>query len=77
MLSLLLQTLPSALPTVNADTGFVAGWGTLSLVNAGLAQSKRRSGLLWWVFSLLLGPVATLLVVVLPPVDRGPPALPR
>jgi hypothetical protein len=42
------------------------GWGTLSLINAGLAQSKGRSGLLWWLFSLFLGPVATLLIVVLP-----------
>ena len=47
-----------------------AGWGTLSLVNAGLAQAKQRSGLLWWVFSLVLGPVATFLVVVLPRVER-------
>lgn len=46
---------------------FVAGWGTLSLVNAGLAQSKARSGLLWWFASLLLGPVGTFLIVVLPP----------
>lgn len=51
---------------------FVAGWGTLSLVNAGLAQAKLRSGLLWWVFSLLLGPVATLLIVVLPAVEPRP-----
>ena len=50
-------------------TDFVAGWGTLSLVNAGLAQGKSRSGLLWWLFSLLLGPVATFLIVVLPPVE--------
>jgi hypothetical protein len=49
---------------------FVAGWGTLSLVNAGLAQGKMRSGLLWWIFSLLLGPIATLLIVVLPPAER-------
>ena len=56
---------------------FVAGWGTLSLVNAGLAQAKSRSGLLWWLFSLLLGPVATFLIVVLPPVDRGTPAPPK
>jgi hypothetical protein len=48
---------------------FVAGWGTLSLVNAGLAQGKLRSGLLWWIFSLLLGPLATFLIVVLPPAD--------
>ena len=46
---------------------FVAGWGTLSLINAGLAQAKRRSGLNWWLLSLLLGPVATFLVVVLDP----------
>lgn len=51
----------------NAD--FVVGWGTLSLINAGLAQSKRRSGLLWWLGSLLLGPVATFLIVVLPPAE--------
>jgi hypothetical protein len=54
------------------QTNFVAGWGTLSLVNAGLAQAKQRSGLLWWVFSLLLGPVATFLIVILPPVESKP-----
>lgn len=52
------------------QTGFVAGWGTASLVNAGLAQGKRRSGLNWWLVSLLLGPVATLLIVALDPPDR-------
>ena len=41
------------------------GWGTLALINAGLAQAKGRSGLLWFLASLLLGPIATLLVVVL------------
>ena len=45
---------------------FFVGWGTLSLINAGLAQSKGRSGLLWWVASLILGPIATLLIVLLP-----------
>lgn len=45
---------------------FFVGWGTLSLINAGLAQSKGRSGLLWWLISLLLGPIATFLIVVLP-----------
>lgn len=45
---------------------YFVGWGTLSLINAGLAQAKGRSGLIWWLISLLLGPVATLLIVVLP-----------
>ena len=43
---------------------YFVGWGTLSLLNAGLAQSKGRSGLLWWLVSLFIGPVATLLIVV-------------
>lgn len=43
---------------------YVVGWGTLSLINAGLAQSKNRSGLIWWVLSLFLGPIATFLIVV-------------
>lgn len=50
-------------------TQFVAGWGTLSLINAGLAQSKGRSGMLWWILSLFLGPIATFLIVFL---DRAP-----
>ena len=41
------------------------GWGTLALVNAGLAQGKGRSGLVWCLLSLLLGPMATFLIVVL------------
>ena len=39
-------------------------WGTLALVNAGLAQSKHRSGLVWFLVSLILGPFATLLIVL-------------
>lgn len=45
---------------------YFVGWGTLALINAGLAQSKRRGGLMWFLLSLVLGPVATLLIVVLP-----------
>ena len=45
---------------------FFVGWGTLSLINAGLAQAKGRSGFLWWLLSLFLGPIATFLIVVLP-----------
>jgi hypothetical protein len=41
------------------------GWGTLALLNAGLAQAKNRSGLIWFLLSLLFGPLATLLLVAL------------
>jgi hypothetical protein len=47
------------------DEWFV-GWGTLALINAGLAQAKHRSGLGWFLFSLVAGPLATLLIVLLP-----------
>ena len=49
-------------------TQYAVGWFTLALINGGLAQGKGRSGLSWWLVSLLLGPIATLLVVVLDPV---------
>jgi hypothetical protein len=51
---------------------FFVGWGTLSLINAGLAQAKGRSGLLWWLLSLMLGPIATFLIVVLEKVESRP-----
>lgn len=44
---------------------YFAGWGTLALINAGLAQGKNRSGLNWFLLSLLLGPVATLIILFL------------
>ena len=47
---------------------FFVGWGTLALINAGLAQGKNRSGIVWFLLSLLLGPVGTLAVVVMPKV---------
>jgi hypothetical protein len=49
------------------NTDVFVGWGTLTLIIAGLAQAKGRSGLSWCLASLLLGPVATFLIVVLEP----------
>ena len=46
---------------------YAVGWGTLALINAGLAQSKGRGGLIWFVISLFLGPLATLFIVVSSP----------
>ncbi|WP_342598220.1 hypothetical protein MHB48_11490 [Psychrobacillus sp. FSL H8-0483] len=46
------------------DNSYVVGWGTLALINAGIAQGKNRSGLNWFLLSLLLGPIATLSLVL-------------
>ena len=46
---------------------FAVGWGTLALINAGLAQGKNRSGLVWFLLSLLLGPIATFVLVAFCP----------
>ena len=47
------------------NTPYYIGCGTLAMINAGLAQSKNHSGLLWFLISLLLGPIATFLLVAL------------
>ena len=52
---------------------FVVGWGTLALINAGLAQAKNRSGLAWFLLSLVLGPLATLVIVLLDKRDPDQP----
>lgn len=41
-----------------------AGWGTVALLNAGIAQNRGRSGLNWFLLSVVLGPLATLLLVM-------------
>ena len=43
--------------------GQTIGWGTLALTDAGPAQSKRRTGLNWFLIPLLTGPVATFVLV--------------
>ncbi|MFO1023081.1 MAG: hypothetical protein U0903_20675 [Planctomycetales bacterium] len=58
------------LPIVPEGSGYAVGWFTLALINAGLAQSKNRSGLAWFLVSLLAGPLATFLLVAF--CDRKP-----
>ncbi|MHC4958454.1 MAG: hypothetical protein ACYTGN_08755 [Planctomycetota bacterium] len=56
------------LAEVTVDTTqFAAGWGTVALVNANLAQAKGSSGLVWFLISLLLGPIATFLLLFVEP----------
>ena len=45
--------------TISSSGSYFVGWGTLALINAGLAQGKGRKGLNWFLISLLLGPIAT------------------
>ena len=59
----LLALFPTGYEVYFAPPYFV-GWGSLALINAGLAQGKKKSGLLWFLLSLLLGPIATLLIVL-------------
>lgn len=48
---------------------YAVGWGTLALINAGIAQGKNRSGLSWFLLSLLLGPLATFILVLVEKLD--------
>jgi hypothetical protein len=75
VLTVLLQAQPSTGTIVwnGAVPGYAVGWGTLALINAGLAQGKGRSGLAWFLVSILLGPIATFLIDILP---RVPASLP-
>lgn len=46
--------------------GYGVGWFTLTFINSAIAQSKIRSGILWWFLSLFLGPVATAILAIIP-----------
>jgi len=47
----------------SAVPGYSIGWFSLALINAGLAQAHQRSGLNWFLLSILLGPIATFILV--------------
>jgi biotin transporter BioY len=44
--------------------GYIVAWGTLALINAALAQTKNRSRIGWFLLSMLLGPLATLAILL-------------
>ena len=48
---------------MNDTTNYAVGWFTLALINSGLAQGKNRSGLNWFLLSVILGPIATFILV--------------
>lgn len=43
---------------------FVVGWGTLALLNAAIAQLQNRSAIVWFLLSLIIGPIATLALMI-------------
>lgn len=45
------------------ENQYFVGSGTLALIKTGLAQGKNRTGLNWFLLSLLLGPIATLILL--------------
>ncbi len=55
---------------IHDNSPYAVGWGSLALINAGLAQSKNRSGLPWFLISLPLGPIVTLCIVILDKVEK-------
>jgi len=50
---------------MSPDSEFAVGWGTLALINANIGQLKRRRWA-WFGLSLLLGPIATALLLIVP-----------
>ncbi|ELK41939.1 hypothetical protein BAG01nite_48130 [Brevibacillus agri] len=44
----------------------LVGWGSLALINAAIAQGKNRTAINWFLLSLLIGPIATLLLLFMP-----------
>lgn len=46
-------------------------WFAVALINAGLAEQKNRSRWAWFLISLLLGPLATAMIVIWPAPTPG------
>lgn len=48
----------------NTYQGYAVGWVALALINANIAQLKGRSGLGWFIGSLIVGPIVTFLLAL-------------
>lgn len=53
---------------------YAVGWFALALINANIAQVKGHSGLAWFLGSVLVGPIATLLLTMVE--RKTPPPIP-
>jgi len=65
MFSLIFSLFAQTQPEIagNSAAPYTVSWGTLALINTGIAQGKNRSGLNWFLLSLVLGPIATFVLV--------------
>lgn len=54
------------------NESYAVGWGALALINANIAQLKGRSGLAWFLGSVLAGPIATFLLTLSERRQAGP-----
>ena len=59
------------------DTYVTTGmfWFTVALINAGLAEQKNGSRWIWFLLSLLLGPIATAVIVLRPAPEPVEPSM--
>jgi hypothetical protein len=53
------------------DSAYYLGWGTLALINAALANIDGRGPLKYFLGSLFLGPLITLLIAATRESERG------
>ena len=58
-------------PIKIAHSSFFVGWGGLALINAALANIDGRSPLKYFLGSLLLGPLITLMLATTREADYG------
>ena len=53
------------------SSGYVLGWGTLAFIHAALANLDGRSPLKYFLVSLLLGPIVTIILAATYEDERG------
>jgi hypothetical protein len=48
-------------------------WASMALLAGGYARTRNRSAWTWFLLTLFFGPIAVLLLVTWPPVERREP----
>ena len=53
------------------DQSYAVSWGSLALINGNIAQVKGRNGWAWLAGSLLIGPIATFILLFIDPAPKN------